>query len=93
MIESLSNKMTKQMLRDIREKSKDELSERIYLYFDDINQESVVYHWTYKLDEMRVTGAIEVGVKSNAICVSYFLFDVLVHNLDIGGLQFLDISS
>ena len=58
------------MLRGIRVKSKEELSERIYLYFNEINQEPVVYHWTYKMDEISVTEAVEAGVKSNAICVS-----------------------
>ena len=70
MIESFFSKMTKQMLRGIRVKSKEELSERIYLYFNEINQEPVVYHWTYKMDEISVTEAVEAGVKSNAICVS-----------------------
>lgn len=70
MIESFFSKMTKQMLRGIRVKSKEELSERIYLYFNEINQEPVVYHWTYKMDEISVTEAVEDGVKSNAICVS-----------------------
>lgn len=70
MIESFFSKMTKQMLRGIRVKSKEELAKRIYLYFDEINQEPVVYHWTYKLNEIRVTEAVETGVKSNDICVS-----------------------
>lgn len=70
MIESFFSKMTKQMLRGIRVKSKEELAKRIYLYFDEINQELVVYHWTYKLNEIRVTEAVETGVKSNDICVS-----------------------
>ena len=70
MIESFFSKMTKQMLRGIRVKSKEELSERIYLYFNEINQEPVVYHWTYKMDEISVTEAVEAGVKSNASCVS-----------------------
>ncbi len=36
--------MTKQMLRGIRVNSKEELSERIYRYFDEVNEESVVIH-------------------------------------------------
>lgn len=52
MIESFFSKMTKQMLRGIRVASKEELSERIYQYFDEINAEPVVYHWTYKMDEI-----------------------------------------
>ena len=66
----VEHEMTKQMLRGIRVKSKEELAKRIYLYFDEINQEPVVYHWTYKLNEIRVTEAVETGVKSNDICVS-----------------------
>ena len=52
MIESFFSKLTKQMLRGIRVNSKEELRDRIYQYFDEINQEPVVYHWTYKLDEV-----------------------------------------
>lgn len=52
MIESFFSKMTKQMLKGIRVQSKEELSERIYRYFDEINAEPVVYHWTYKMDEI-----------------------------------------
>lgn len=44
MIESFFSKMTKQMLKGIRFASKEELSERIYQYFDEINAESVIYH-------------------------------------------------
>ena len=55
MIESFFSKMTKQMLRGIRVESKDELKRRIYQYFDEVNEEPVVYHWTYKLDDISVT--------------------------------------
>ena len=34
--------MTKQMLRHIRVKSKDELKERIYKYFDEVNKDPVI---------------------------------------------------
>jgi len=52
LIESFFSKMTKQMLKGIRVQSKQELEDRIYLYFDEINADSVVYHWSYKLDEI-----------------------------------------
>ncbi len=52
MIESFFSKMTKQMLRDIRVDSKEELENRIYKYFDEINEEPVIYHWKYKMDEI-----------------------------------------
>ena len=52
MIESFFSKMTKQMLKGIRVNSKEELSQRIYQYFDEINADPIVYHWTYKMDEI-----------------------------------------
>ena len=52
LIESFFSKMTKQMLRGIRVKSKQELEDRIYKYFEEVNADPVVYHWTYKLDEI-----------------------------------------
>lgn len=36
--------MTKQVLHGIRVDSKEELKERIYKYFDEINADPVVYH-------------------------------------------------
>ena len=57
LIESFFSKMTKQMLKGIRVKSKEELAERIYLYFDEVNADPVVYHWTYKLDKISVDEA------------------------------------
>lgn len=55
MIESFFSKMTKQMLKGIRVESKEELADRIYRYFDEVNEEPVVYHWTYKLEDIDVT--------------------------------------
>ena len=52
LIECFFSKMTKQMLKGIRVKSKQELADRIYQYFDEINKEPVVFHWTYKPDEI-----------------------------------------
>ena len=51
LIECFFSKMTRQMLKGIRVKTKEELAERIYQYFDEVNAEPVVFHWTYKLDE------------------------------------------
>ena len=42
LIECFFSKMTKQMLKGIRVKSKQELADRIYQYFDEINKEPVV---------------------------------------------------
>lgn len=44
LIECFFSKMTKQMLKGIRVKSKQELADRIYQYFDEINKEPVVFH-------------------------------------------------
>lgn len=52
LIESFFSKMTKQMLKGIRVNTKQELEDRIYKYFDEVNADPVVYHWTYKLDEI-----------------------------------------
>lgn len=51
LIESFFSKMTKQMLKGIRVNTKQELEDRIYKYFDEVNADPVVYHWTYKPDE------------------------------------------
>lgn len=65
LVESFFSKMTKQMLKGIRVQSKQELADRIYLYFDEVNKDPVVYHWTYKLDEISQDEAESAGVKSN----------------------------
>ena len=55
MIEGFFSKMTKQMLRGIRVKTKQELSERIYRYFAEINMEPFVFHWKYRLEDIDVS--------------------------------------
>lgn len=60
MVEGFFSKMTKQMLRGIRVKSKAELVDRIYLYFDEVNAEPVVFHWKYNLDDIDVSEEIVV---------------------------------
>ncbi len=60
LIESFFSKMTRQMLKGIRVKSKEELIERIYTYFDEINAEPVVFHWTWHLDDIDSTEAVKV---------------------------------
>ena len=55
MVEGFFSKMTKQMLRGIRVKYKQELTDRIYTYFDEVNAEPVVFHWKYKLDDIDVS--------------------------------------
>lgn len=51
---------TRQSLKGIRVKTKDELVERIYKYFEEINAEPVVYHWKYRLDEIEPSEEIQV---------------------------------
>lgn len=60
MIEGFFSKMTKQMLRGIRVKTKEELKERIYKYFDEINEEPVIFHWKYNLDDIDVSEKVIV---------------------------------
>ena len=59
------------MLRGIRVKTKQELIDRIYLYFDEVNKEPVVYHWTYKMDE-------RFHQKKLHATTNYLFFNVLV---------------
>lgn len=60
MIEGFFGKMTRQMLRGNRVNSKQELVDRIYQYFDEINKEPVVYHWKYKMDDIEESDAASV---------------------------------
>lgn len=60
MVEGFFSKMTKQMLRGIRVRSKEELTERIYLYFNEVNEEPVVFHWKYNLDDIDVSEEVIV---------------------------------
>ena len=60
MIESFFSKMTKQMLRGIRVKTAEELEDRIYTYFNEVNEEPVVFHWKYNLSDIDVSEEIIV---------------------------------
>ena len=64
MVESFFSKMTRQMLRGIRVKSKEELTNRIYRYFVEINEEPIVLHWKYNLDDIDVSEEIIVDTLS-----------------------------
>ena len=59
-VEGFFSKMTKQMLRGIRVKTREELVERIYKYFDEVNEEPVVFHWKYNLDDIDVSEEVIV---------------------------------
>ena len=52
LVEGFFSKLTRQSLKGIRVKSVEELKQRIYKYFDEVNADPVVYHWKYKLDEI-----------------------------------------
>ena len=60
LVEGFFSKMTRHMLKGIRVKTKDELVERIYKYFEEANEEPVVYHWKYKLDEIDPNEEVQV---------------------------------
>lgn len=51
LVENLFSKMTRTMLREIRVKTKQELVDRIHLYFREMNAAPVVFRWKYKMDE------------------------------------------
>lgn len=52
LVEGFFSKLTRQSLKGIRVKSVEELTQRIYKYFDEVNADPVVYRWKYKLDEI-----------------------------------------
>lgn len=52
LVENLFSKMTRSMLREIRVNTKEELIERIHLYFQEVNAAPVVFRWKYKMDEV-----------------------------------------
>ena len=43
LVEGFFSKLTRQMLKGIRVKTKDKLVQRIYKYFDEVNEEPVIY--------------------------------------------------
>lgn len=54
LVESFFGKVARTLLRGIRVASKVELTERIERYIDRLNEEPVIYRWTYKVDETSV---------------------------------------
>jgi transposase len=60
LVEGFFSKMTKQMLRGIRVNTKQELEERIYKYFDEINEDPVVYHWGWNLEDVDSDETVKV---------------------------------
>ncbi len=53
-VETMFSKMARSMLRGIRVASKQELIDRIHLYFEQINADPVIFRWKYKMDEIVV---------------------------------------
>ncbi len=54
LVENLFSKMTRTMLREIRVNTRQELIDRIHLYFQEVNAAPVVFRWKYKMDEVIV---------------------------------------
>lgn len=55
LIEGFFGKFARVCLKGIRVKTKEELAERIYSYIAEVNDDPVVYRWTYKMDEVNVS--------------------------------------
>jgi transposase len=53
-VETMFSKMARSMLRGIRVASKQELVNRIHLYFEQINADPVIFRWKYKMDETAI---------------------------------------
>jgi transposase len=53
-VETLFSRMARTMLRGIRVASKQELIDRIDLYFAEINADPVIFRWKYKMDEIKI---------------------------------------
>lgn len=53
-VETLFSKMARTMLRGIRVATKQELIDRIHLYFEDVNADPVIFRWKYKMDEINI---------------------------------------
>ena len=52
-VETLFSKMTRTMLRGIRVATKQELIDRIHLYFTELNAAPVIFRWKYKMDNIK----------------------------------------
>lgn len=50
-VETMFSKMARSMLRGIRVASKQELIDRIHLYFEHINADPVIFRWKFKMEE------------------------------------------
>ena len=53
-VETLFSKMARTMLRGIRVASKQELIDRIHLYFAEVNADPVIFRSKYKMEEISI---------------------------------------
>ena len=53
-VETMFSKMARTMLRGLRVASKQELIDRVHLYFDEVNADPVIFRWKYKMDETSI---------------------------------------
>jgi transposase len=53
-VETMFSKMARSMLRGIRVTTKQELIDRIHVYFDEVNADPVIFRWKYKMDEVTI---------------------------------------
>ena len=53
-VETMFSKMARSMLRGIRVATKQELVDRIHLYFEQINADPVIYRWKFRMDETSI---------------------------------------
>ena len=60
LVEGFFSKLTHQSLKGIRVKTKEELVERIYKYFEEINADPVSYHRKYKLEDIDPEEEVQV---------------------------------
>lgn len=54
LIESFFGKLSRCCLSGMRVKDREELERRIDLFIESVNEDPVIYHWTYKMDEIEV---------------------------------------
>jgi transposase len=66
MIEGFFSKLTRQMLKGIRVTSKEELADRIYKYFDEINEDPVVFRCKYKMNEISPEECVNLNSPVNS---------------------------
>lgn len=63
-VEGFFSRLTRQSLIGIRVITIKELVERIYKYFEELNESPVVYHWKYRLVEIDPSEELQVETLS-----------------------------